>query len=309
MLTFRLLQVYRQVVDSGSITAASDQLALSQPTVSLQLKKLSKELDVSLFEIHHGKMLLTEAGKALYRCAQEVLSSQQKLHTQIEALRGVEVGTLKIAVVTTAKYVVPPLLADFVRSHPKLDIELKIGNRAQIIERLRQNMDDLYIFSHPPRDLNITCQPFDRNIISVIAPASYEGRDNCSLTEINDERFLMREQGSGTQLTIQQYCDRHQVELKNTMLVESNEAIKISVASGLGLAILSEHTLAQFDDTQIKRLNIKDFPLHAYWQAVTSNSRPKSLVCDAFLAFLEAQSGLNLVGENKIEHKELCNDS
>lgn len=298
MLTFRLLQVFRQVVDSGSITAASDQLALSQPTVSLQLKKLGKELGVQLFEIHHGKMLLTEAGQALYQCAQEVLSSQQKLTTQIEAIRGVEVGSMKIAVVTTAKYVVPPLLAEFVNQHPKLDIQLKIGNRAQIVERLRQNMDDLYIFSHPPEDLNITCQRFDRNILNVIAPATYQGKNNCHLSDIANERFLMRELGSGTQLAIQQYCDTNKVRLTNTMLVESNEAIKISVASGLGLAILSEHTLAQFDDSQIRRLNIQEFPLHSYWQAVTSNSRPKSLVCDSFLAFLDAQSDVKLAGEN-----------
>lgn len=306
MLTFRLLQVFRQVVDSGSITAASDQLALSQPTVSLQVKKLNRELGVSLFEIHLGKMFLTEAGQALYQCAQEVLSSQQKLVTKIESIRGVEVGSMKIAVVTTAKYIVPPLLAEFLRKHPNVDIQLKIGNRAQIVERLRQNMDDLYIFSHPPNDLNITCQRFDRNIINVIAPADYTGKDNCHLRDIADQQFLMREVGSGTQLASQQYCDKHDVRLTRTMLVESNEAIKISVASGIGLAILSEHTLAQFDDSQIKRLNIEDFPLHAYWQAVTSNSRPKSLVCDAFLAFLEAQSGAKLaVQELK---KEPSND-
>lgn len=290
MITFRLLQVYRQVIDSGSITAASEQLALSQPTVSLQLKKLAVEVGMSLFEVHHGKMVMTDAGKALYQCAQEVLSSQQKLTMQIEALQGVEVGSLKIAVVTTAKYVVPPLLAEFCRSHSRLDLQFKVGNRAQIIERLRQNQDDLYIFSHPPDDLNIKSQPFESNKLNVIAPVNYSGKDNCNLRELEDEKFLLREHGSGTRLALQHYLDQRGINLRNSMLIESNEAIKLSVASGLGLAILSEHTLAQADNSRIRILNIEDFPLHSYWQAVTSNNRPKSLVCEAFLMFLSAHN-------------------
>ena len=151
-LTFRLLEVFQQVVDSGSVTAASQALKLSQPTVSLQLKKLNTIIGLPLIEHFQGSVQLTEAGAAVYRCAQEILSSQEKLKSQISALQGVEVGSLKLAVVTTAKYIIPPMLSPFCKQHPNIDVRFTVGNRAQIAERLMQNRDDLYIFTYPPED-------------------------------------------------------------------------------------------------------------------------------------------------------------
>ncbi|GAB5382327.1 MAG: LysR family transcriptional regulator [Aliiglaciecola sp.] len=288
MLTFRLLEVYRQVVDSGSITAASNTLSLSQPTVSLQLKKLSAEVGSQLIESQHGRLYMTEAGKAVYQCAQEIAAAQHKLNAQVEAIKGIEKGRLSIVVVTTAKYVIPPVLAEFCKLHEGLDILFQVRNRAQVIERLENNQDDIYIFSHPPEGDTYHKQEFMSNRLQVIAPNSYDGPDHCTLNDLKDKRFLMREVGSGTRMTIEQYCQQNQLTLTNTMLVESNEAIKLSVKSGLGLAILSEHTLAQGGDQGIKALEIEDFPIHSHWYAVTAIDRPKNLACEAFLSFLES---------------------
>ncbi|WP_100642749.1 LysR family transcriptional regulator [Alteromonas facilis] len=285
-LTFRLLQVYQQVVDSGSITAASSALGLSQPTVSLQLKKLSSLFNMALLEQYHGRLHMTDAGKALYQCAQEVLSSQARLDSYMQALQGMEVGTLKIAVVTTAKYVVPPLLAEFCEQHPGIDVTLKVGNRAQIIERLQSNQDDIYIFSQPPADMAIHAEPFLMNRLSVIAPKTYTGPDNCNLSTLAEKRFLLREPGSGTRKLVDDYCQSHGITLKNPMVIESNEAIRLSVATGLGLAIISEQTLAHTPADDVKILHVTDFPLHNYWQAVTLNSRPESLAASGFKQFL-----------------------
>ena len=121
-LTFRLLEVFQSIVDHGSITAASSALSLSQPTVSLQLKKLSGIVGMPLFEQTYGQLKMTEAGEAVYQCAQEVLGSQSRLESQVHALKGVEIGTLKLAVVTTAKYVVPPILSPFCKQHPNIEV-------------------------------------------------------------------------------------------------------------------------------------------------------------------------------------------
>ncbi len=285
-LTFRLLQVYQQVVDSGSITAASTTLGLSQPTVSLQLKKLSSLFDMVLLEQQHGRLHMTEAGKAVYQCAQEVLTSQARLNSYIQALQGMEVGTLKIAVVTTAKYVIPPLLADFCNEHPGIEVTLKVGNRAQIIERLKNNQDDIYIFSQPPEDMPITAEAFLLNKLSVIAPHSYGGPDNCSLAGLSNQRVLLREPGSGTRKLVDEYCRLHSIEFGQPMVIESNEAIRLAVATGLGIAIISEHTLAHTPTDDVKLLNIEGFPLHNHWQAVTLNSRPESLAASGFKQFL-----------------------
>jgi DNA-binding transcriptional LysR family regulator len=281
-LTFRLLEVFQQVIDCGSITAASTALTLSQPTVSLQLKKLSTIVGFTLIEHRHGQITLTEAGEAVYQCALEILNSQNKLISQIKALEGVEVGSLKLAVVTTAKYVLPPLLSPFCQAHPNIDVRFTVGNRAQIIERLQQNRDDLYIFSQPPEDESIHNTPFMSNRLQIIAPPDYDGPDNCKLSDLTEQKFLLRETGSGTQRAFQEYCEQDHIIFNNTMIIESNEAIRLAVASGLGLAVLSEHTLAQSPPGQVRVLNVQDFPLQTFWQVVTVKRRPISVAAQVF---------------------------
>ncbi|NVK58046.1 MAG: LysR family transcriptional regulator [Alteromonadaceae bacterium] len=282
MLTFRLLEVFQQVVDCGSVTAASNALQLSQPTVSLQLKKINSIVGMPLIEHFQGNQQLTEAGVAVYRCAQEILSSQEKLESQISALRGVEIGSLKLAVVTTAKYIIPPLLSPFCKDHPNIDVRFTVGNRAQIAERLMQNRDDLYIFTYPPQDEELLCEPFLANPLVVIAPPDYDGPDNCALSELTDQKFLLREDGSGTRRTLDEYCDKREITFTNTMIIESNEAIRLAVSAGLGLAVLSQHTLAQSTAGKVKILNITDFPIESTWQVVTNKRRPISLAAQAF---------------------------
>lgn len=299
-LTFRLLQVYQQVVDSGSITAASTTLGLSQPTVSLQLKKLSSLFDMVLLEQQHGRLHMTEAGKALYQCAQEVLSSQARLNSYMQALQGMEVGTLKIAVVTTAKYVIPPLLAEFCDEHPGIDVTLKVGNRAQIIERLQNNQDDIYIFSQPPEELPINAEPFLLNRLSVIAPADYTGPNHCHMRDLLAQRFLLREPGSGTRKLLDDYCVHHDINLTNAMVIESNEAIRLAVATGLGIAVVSEQTLAHTPNNDIKLLDIDDFPLNNAWQAVTLTGRPESLAASGFKQFLREHGDIANAIDNAI---------
>jgi len=281
-LTFRLLEVFQRVVDSGSITAASTSLSLSQPTVSLQLKKLSSQIGMPLIEQHQGSVVMTDAGHAVYRCAQEVLTAHARLNSQISALQGVEVGSLKLAVVTTAKYVVPPLLSDFCKAHPNIEIKFTVGNRAQIIQRLTDNKDDLYIFSQPPEESDLVCYPFADNKLQVVAPRNYNSKKHCHLSDLADEKFLLRESGSGTRRIIDQYCQQNNVQLNNVMIIESNEAIRLSVASGLGLAIISHHTLANSRSDDIQILNVEGFPLQSHWQVVTHKSRPISLAASAF---------------------------
>lgn len=287
-LTFRLLEVYQQVIECGSVTGASAALSLSQPTVSLQLKKLTSIVDMPLIEHSQGQIKMTEAGRAVYQCAQEVLSSQSKLTSQIQALRGLEIGSLKIAVVTTAKYVIPPILSKFCEAHPNIDVRFTVGNREQIVSRLNENRDDLYVFSQPPASDDLETKPFLDNNLVVIAPANYTGPNYCNLSDLKDQKFLMRETGSGTRKAIDQYCSDHDLSLSPYMIIESNEAIRLAVESGLGLSILSQHTLQHSVDNGLQILNVNGFPLRTEWQAVYSKHRPQSLAAKAFVEALEA---------------------
>ncbi|WP_414829583.1 LysR family transcriptional regulator [Alteromonas sp. H39] len=285
-ITFRLLEVFQHVVDTGSVTAASVELGLSQPTVSLQLKKLSSIVGMPLLEYRQGKATMTDAGIAVYRCAQEVLTSQQKLNSQIQALQGLEVGSLKLAVVTTAKYIIPPLLSPFCKAHPNIDVRFTVGNREKIVDRLARNQDDLYIFSLPPSNPELACTPFKENRLQVIAPPDYDGPDDCDLKALQSKKFLLRETGSGTRRAVDDFCHKHDFHFDNVMVIESNEAIRLAVSSGLGLAIVSEHTLAQVPKETVRVLKVEGFPLITHWQAVTITSRPLSLASKAFLESL-----------------------
>ncbi|WP_181898371.1 LysR substrate-binding domain-containing protein [Alteromonas aestuariivivens] len=289
-LTFRLLEVFRHVVDCGSVTAASSSLSLSQPTVSLQLKKLSAIIGIPLLEHVHGQVIMTDAGKALYEYAQTVLSAQQKLDSRIHAIRGMQTGSLNLAVVSTAQYVVPPFLSQFCHEHPNIEVNFTVGNRAQVIERLRQNLDDLYVFSHPPEDSSLMSAPFMQNRLVVIAPSSYSGPDHCSLESLCGQKFLLREPGSGTRRSLQTYCEPRNITFANVVVMESNEAIQAAVAAGLGLAIISEHTLTPASSEQIRILTVQDFPLNAQWHVVTTQHRPMNLAAQAFRSTLLAST-------------------
>lgn len=281
-LTFRLLEVFKQIVESGSITAASVALQLSQPTVSLQLKKLTEICGVTLLETHHGTVRLTDAGNAVYQCANDIMRSKLNLSTHIESLKAQHHGGFKLAVVTTAKYLIPPILKPFCIENPDINVQLKVGNTEQISQRLQDNKDDLYIFSEVPIMQNIIATAFMENHLTVIAPQEYSGPNHCHLKDLQHQKFLVREPGSATHQVLVKYCQQHQITLSNIMLIESNEAIHLAVASGLGIAVLSQHTLNQSAMGGIKELNIVDFPIINQLYTVTLKNRQQSVSSDKF---------------------------
>lgn len=281
-ITFRLLQVFKQVVESGSITGASAKLSLSQPTVSLQLKKLSEIYDMTLLETHHGTINLTAAGKAVYQSAIAILQTQSELDAHIMALKGQSKGSFKLAVVTTAKYLIPKILKPFCLEHPGINIQVKVGNSQQLLDRVKQQQDDMYILSDVPDFSDIDVHAFMQNKLHVVAPTDFTGPNHCHLSALQEHKFLVREQGSSTHKALQNYCIQNNISLSNIMLIESNEAIQAAVAEGLGLAVLSEHTVNQGTTNSVKELNVIDFPLVDQWHAVSLVNRPKSEVSDAF---------------------------
>jgi LysR family transcriptional regulator, low CO2-responsive transcriptional regulator len=293
-VTFRLLEVFKCVVETGSITAASHALSLSQPTVSLQLKKLSEIYDITLLETHHGSIALTDAGRAVYECATSVMESQRSLQNHIHALKGQKAGTFKIAVVSTAKYIVPQILKTFCKEYPDIYVQVKVGNSSQIEARMAEQQDDLYIVGNVPDDLEVEVTPFMQNPLKVVAPLDYSGPNHCHLSALVDHTFLLREEGSNTFNLFNRYCEQNNILLKDVLIIESNEAIQLAVHSGIGVSVLSEHTLAQTDKHRVQELNIIDFPLVSQWYAVSVVSRPSNGVLSAF------KSHLQIVGQQQI---------
>ena len=289
--TIRQLEIFLAVYDLGSITAASEALHLTQPTVSTQLKKLPDADGMPLYERVGKGRESTDAGRALAPTARQEMDTFERLDMTLADLRGLKAGTLRIAVVTTSKYFIPHLLGSFCEQYPQVDLQFRVGNRQQIIQRLHDGLDDLYVFSHPPQDEDIIVTDFLPNPLVAIAPVGHHlaKRKGLRLADLADEPFLMRESGSGTRHAIERHLARQDARINVRMTIESNEAIKHAVMSGLGISILSEHTLTYGGDEGLVKLKVKELPIESTWYLVRLRSRRLSLIAEAFLEYLQGE--------------------
>ena len=288
--TFRQLEILLAVYEQGGVSAAAEFLHLTQPTVSMQLKKLSEALDVQLYQRVGRSQVFTESGEAVISAARDILARFEDLDAQLADFRGLHAGTLRVAVVTTSKYFIPHLLGSFCQQYPSIDLQFRVGNRQHIINRLHEGMDDLYVFSHPPQHEDIDASDFLPNPLVAIAPEGHPlaSRKALKLHHLSDQPFLMREPGSGTRYAIERFFRKKGVDLSVRMTIESNEAIKHAVMSGLGISILSAHTLAFGGRAGLSELKVQGLPIRSRWYLVRQRQRQLSLPAQAFLDYLEA---------------------
>ena len=287
--TLRQLQVFEAIVRLGSFTRAAEELFLTQPTVSMQIKKLTDVLGLPLFE-HVGRNVEpTEAGLELYKSSRELFETLANLEMTVADLKGLKVGRLRMGVITTAKYLAPEILGEFSRLYPGIDLALKVTNRERIIERMHRNEDDLYIMGQAPEDeLDVEAFPFAPNPLVVMAPRNHElvGKKNIPLSKIAEQPFIMREPGSGIRDATLRLFAGKDLRPRVRMELGSNEAIKHAVVGGLGLSVLSLHTLAlEGPDGPVAILDVEQFPIHRQWYIVHPKGKELSLVARTFLDF------------------------
>lgn len=291
-LTFRLLQVYVAVVRSGSVSEAARQLHLTQPTVSQQLKRLTVAVGEPLLESREGRQVTTEAGNELYRASREVLGRFADFDDYLVALRGGERGRFSIALVNTAQYVLPRLLGPYSQAFPEVDVTVHIGNRRQMLTRFERQEDDLYVFSHPPSLAHALAGRFLRNPLVAVAPRGHRlaGRERIAMGELLEERFLLREPGSATRMLFESWLQEQGLSLGPTLQMASNEAIRVGVAAGMGLAVLSEHVLPP-EHPDIAILPVAGLPIESHWQFIVRRDRRLSHAALGFLRFAEGHLG------------------
>lgn len=292
-VTFHQLEVFVCVARRLSFTRAAEELSLSQPTVSAQMRQLAEEVGMPLFEQIGKTISLTDAGRELLAASRAVFESWSRFEMTIADMRGLKRGLLRIACVTTAKYFVPTLLGPFCDRYPDVEIRLEIANREALVERLRRNLDDLCIMMLPPEDVDVEQTPFRDNALVVVAHATHAlaGRKAVSLKRMREERFIMREKGSGTRIRTERFFAETGFVPRVRMELGSNEAIKHAVAAGLGISVLSRHALdvdPQFDGLAI--LDVGGFPLADDWFIVHPRGRRLSAVAQAFFDHVIAET-------------------
>ncbi|MDZ7661701.1 LysR family transcriptional regulator [Thiohalophilus sp.] len=287
--TLRQLQVFETIVRLGSFTRAAEELFLTQPTVSMQIKKLTDVIGLPLFE-HVGRNVEpTEAGLELYEACRGIFQVMANLEMKISDLKGMRRGRLRLGAITTAKYFAPEVLGEFSALYPGIDVALKVTNRDRIIERMRTNEDDLYIMGQAPTDeMEMVAFPIAPNPLVVMAPRNHPlvGEKNISLERITEEPFILREPGSGIRDAMLRKFDEHKLRPRVKMELGSNEAIKHAIVGGLGLSVLSLHTLTlEGIDGPVAILDVEGFPIMRQWYLVYPRAKELSLVSRAFVDF------------------------
>ncbi|MEI6303967.1 MAG: LysR substrate-binding domain-containing protein [Betaproteobacteria bacterium] len=290
--TMRQLHVFDAVARHSGFGRAATELHLAQPTVSMQVKQLAETVGLPLFEQIGKQIYLTDAGRALRATCAEMFDAWARLEMQVADLKGLKQGRLRIAAVTTAKYVVPRLLGPFCRAHPGVDVAMEVGNRSAIIERLARNEDDLTIMGVPPRGMDIVSHPFAENPLVIIAPRGHAlaGRRRIALARLAGQPFLMREKGSGTRLAADRFLRERGLRLDIKMELGSNEAIKQAVAGGLGLSFLSLHALGpDAAPRSLVALDVEGLPIRRHWYIVHPAGKRLSVVAQAFFDYLKTE--------------------
>ncbi len=291
--TLHQLKVFETVARNGSFTRAAEELLITQPTVSSQVKQLTKSIGLPLFEQIGKSLYLTDAGRELLATCQDIFEKLNNFEIKIADLKGTKQGQLNLAVITTAKYFVPRLLGSFCQNYPGIDVALKVTNHQEIQQRMLDNKDDLYVISNPQTDIDLVTKSFLNNPLIVVARKDHPlaNKKNIPLKELNDQPFIMREQGSGTRDAIYKLFAENNIKVKVKLELGSNEAIKQAISGGLGISILSEHCLiSEGKSGELAILDFQQFPIKRRWFVAHLSGKKLSVIAETFLDYLLQES-------------------
>lgn len=296
--TLHQLKVFEATARQSSFTKAAEELYITQPTVSTQIKQLTKAVGLPLFEQIGKRLYLTEAGQELLQTCQEIFERLDNFEMKVADLKGTKQGRLQLGVITTTKYFIPKILGAFCQQYPGIDIALQVTNHQKLQERMSSNEDDLYILSQLPEDIDLYHQAFLENPLVVVARKDHPlaNQKNLPISSLQDEAFIMRESGSGTRQAVQKLLIQNDVSVRVRLELGSNEAIKQAIAGGLGISVLSIHTLnAESAQGELTVLDIEHFPIQRNWYVAHLAGKQLSIIAQAFLSYLlEASQHLSI---------------
>lgn len=292
-ITIRQLQIFESVAQHLSYTRAAEILYLTQPAVSMQIKQLESEVGMPLFERMGKSLFLTEAGEELLIYARTISQQLTEASEVLDELRGNQRGRLNIAVATTANYFALKLLGAFYKRFPGANITLDVTNRASLLNHLDNNTTDMVIMGQPPQGLDVDAVPFMDNPLVVVAPTDHElaGKKNITLQVLQQETFILREHGSGTRIAMERYFEESGYSISSVMEMSSNEAINQAVEAGLGLGIVSAHTLElRLALGKLTILDVESFPIMRHWYLVHRKGKRFTALMSAFKKLVQDES-------------------
>jgi len=284
-ITLKQLKIFETVAEQQSYTEAAKQLFLTQPAVSMQIKQLEEQTGLPLFDRSGKQISLTVAGTELLHHAYLVHQQIREAQQAMDEMRGLKRGRLHLTMASTASYFAPRLLAVFCERYPDVQVSLKVANRDGLLQALEDNTTDIVIMGKPPGGMAVESEMFMENPLVIIAPADHPltSRKKIPLNEITAHPFIVRERGSGTRAAVERFLAQHDIERPGGMEMNSSEAIKQAVQAGLGLGVVSMHTLEM--EMALKRLivlDVEDFPVMRHWRLVYRRDKRFSAIARAF---------------------------
>ncbi|APZ42247.1 LysR family transcriptional regulator [Acidihalobacter ferrooxydans] len=284
-ISLRQLEILQAVARHGNFSRASEALHLTQPAVSMQMKQLENLLGMPLFEYAGKRISLTQAGDATLRSAEAVIRELNNLEQSLASLKGLQGGTLTVAAVSTASVFAARLMAMFRTLHPDVQVSLNVVNRETSLRHLFENACDLALMGTPPEGLALVAQPFMDNPLVIIAAAGHPLSKTrpIPLERLLDEPLVVREPASGTRIALENFFIEHRLAFKPAMEMNKNEAIKQAAEAGLGVGLVSLHTVqAELASGQLCVLDVEGLPLQRQWFLVQREGKRLSPAAQAF---------------------------
>ncbi|MET0312906.1 MAG: LysR family transcriptional regulator [Hansschlegelia sp.] len=288
-LTLKQLRARAAVADTGAVSAAARRLSVTPPAVTMQVQLLEAAVGLPLLDRSGDRFRPTDAGREVFEAVGRIETAIRDCVAALEAMKGLEGGRVSVAIVSTAKYFAPMALGAFARAHPKVELTLSVGNRAEVLDLLRSDQVDVAIMGRPPEDLdNVRAVIGDHPHIVIASPDHpLASRTRLPATALSGQTFLMRESGSGPRGRVERRFEKEGVRPKIGMEIGSNETIKQAVIAGLGLAFISAHTVAaEIEDGRLVQLDVVGLPVMRQWHVVRRSAKRLTPPAAAMSSFL-----------------------
>lgn len=287
--TLHQLRIFIKVCENQSITKAAEVLFLTQPAVSLQLKKFQDAFEIPLIEVIGRKLYVTDFGKQIHDLAVEILEKVNEIELAVDEYKGIMRGNIKIASASTGKYVIPYFLSGFIQKYPGVTISIDVTNKSKVVENLKENSVDFALVSVIPSHLALESIPLMENELNLVGSKAYQKLPKrMTADKLNAHSLIFREHGSATRMAMQSFLHKNQINAKRSMEFVSNEAVKQAVRAGLGLSIMPLIGIrSELAMGNLSIIPMKGLPIVTQWNLVYGSGKKLSLIAKTLIDYIE----------------------
>lgn len=289
--TLHQLQIFLKIVQTQSVTKAAEELHLTQPAVSIQLKNLQDQFEIPLTEVIGRKIFITDFGLEIAESAENILNQVYAIHYKTQAFKGQLTGRLKISIVSTGKYVMPYFLSDFLKQHSGIELLMDVTNKSKVIESLEKNEVDFALVSILPTNLNIDKIDLLQNKLYLVGNSKTKIKKGLGAKDIfKDLPIIFREKGSGTRQKMEDFIENNHLSVLNKMELTSNEAVKQAMLAGLGYSIMPLIGIRrELQNNELKIIPLKGLPLKTTWSLIWLKAKKHAPVSLSFLEYIRKE--------------------